>query len=198
MGGFGSGVRAARKCTVEESWRLRVRDVVEAVTRPSDRFDAGVIAARNAHGGDLWVHAGQVRSEEEVEQGMEMAISYWASAVPWLVEDAAQLTFTRPWFGGKRWWLRCSCGRRVAALYLRPDDPHFRCRHCHDLTYTSVQAHDRRVDYFKTHPAELLSLLHSSRPMSSVLILALKALNARLQKPRIPSLFGGDLKQRPK
>ena len=44
--------------------------------------------------------------------------------------------------GGRRYWFRCpniNCDRRVAKLYLPPDDIHFCCRNCHNLTYRSSQ-----------------------------------------------------------
>lgn len=54
--------------------------------------------------------------------------------------------------GGTRYLARCPlivngvrCSRRVAKLYQPPRSPYFGCRHCHQLTYRSRQAHDRRV-----------------------------------------------------
>ena len=50
-------------------------------------------------------------------------------------------------FGGERWFLECPmlmpngepCERRVRTLYLPPGGRYFGCRHCHDLTWQSVQ-----------------------------------------------------------
>jgi len=57
-----------------------------------------------------------------------------------------RLQTTRPHLGGVRWWFTCplivdgvACERRVAKLYLPPNDRHFGCRICHDLTYRSCQ-----------------------------------------------------------
>lgn len=36
---------------------------------------------------------------------------------------------------GPRSWFVCNCDRRVAKLYLPPNAMHFKCRHCHKLTY---------------------------------------------------------------
>lgn len=54
--------------------------------------------------------------------------------------------------GGTRYLAACPlvvagvpCRRRVAKLYLPPGSPYFGCRHCHQLTYRSRQAHDKRV-----------------------------------------------------
>lgn len=52
------------------------------------------------------------------------------------------LITTPCYFGGKRYWFRCSwyvngvyCGRRVGVLYL--SDKYFACRYCNNLTYNS-------------------------------------------------------------
>lgn len=67
---------------------------------------------------------------------------------------------TTPRFGGKRWWWRCSCGRRVTALFLPlTGATRFKCRHCHCLTYRSVQQHDSRVDFYRSHPEAALEAL---------------------------------------
>lgn len=56
-------------------------------------------------------------------------------------------------FGGRRRWLRCpllrgssACGKRAQKLFLPPGARYFGCRTCYDLTYRSVQQHDRRID----------------------------------------------------
>lgn len=52
------------------------------------------------------------------------------------------LVTTPCYFGGKRYWFKCSlskntvyCGRRVGVLYSA--STYFACRHCYDLTYAS-------------------------------------------------------------
>ena len=51
-------------------------------------------------------------------------------------------------FGGKRYWLRCLCNRRVGVLYLPlcATENYFCCRHCYNLTYRSAQEHQNN-DY---------------------------------------------------
>jgi hypothetical protein len=95
-----------------------------------------------------------------------------------------RLTTTRPRFGGLRWWFVCPllprgapCGRRVGKLYLPPGGRYFGCRHCHDLTYTSAQKHDKRVDALRRDPDALRALLEDEEALgTSKLLLALKAL----------------------
>lgn len=48
------------------------------------------------------------------------------------------LDYTRPNYGGKRWWFRCpDCNKRVRKLYRRHDL--FKCRPCCNLAYRSQQ-----------------------------------------------------------
>ncbi len=67
---------------------------------------------------------------------------------------------TRPNYGGSQWWFRCpGCNRRVGVLYMPDERADLACRTCHDLTYRSVQTHDKRVDYYRKHLDELVALL---------------------------------------
>ena len=53
----------------------------------------------------------------------------------------------------------------------------FKCRHCYDLTYRSVQTHDTRVDALRRNPARLAAILENpGGALDTGLILALKAL----------------------
>jgi hypothetical protein len=70
-----------------------------------------------------------------------------------LMVYSVRLTRTRQRLGGVRWWFLCprvfngqACSRRVGKIYLPPGGDYFGCRHCYNLTYTSVQQHDKRVD----------------------------------------------------
>jgi hypothetical protein len=66
-------------------------------------------------------------------------------------EQSIPLSQSTPYFGGIRWWFLCpKCNRRVALLH-KPSNSHwFFCRHCHDLTYESVQSRGtERADLFK-------------------------------------------------
>jgi hypothetical protein len=52
-------------------------------------------------------------------------------------------------FGGVRWWIVCSCGRRVLKVYRPPGGLRFACRTCHGLTYTSAQEAHKFEGLFK-------------------------------------------------
>lgn len=61
-----------------------------------------------------------------------------ALAALWL-RYGLRATSTPCRFGGRRWWLVCSCGRRVVTVYRPPGGRRFACRQCHRLGYQSTQ-----------------------------------------------------------
>jgi len=91
-----------------------------------------------------------------------------------------QLITTPCNLGGVRYWFKCPlikngepCERKVSKIYLPPGSRYFGCRHCHDLTYTSSQEHDGRMDALFKNPEMLLSKMKAKDP--KVNGLALKA-----------------------
>jgi hypothetical protein len=91
-------------------------------------------------------------------------------------------------FGGKRRYLRCPllrradiCGRRVAKLFLPPGGCYFGCRTCYDLTYKSVQGHDKRVDELARLAIEDLDAALRSLP-SRYALLGLKAIQKKRER----------------
>src|SRR5258705_8687713 len=73
------------------------------------------------------------------------------------VEQEIHLARTFPNYGGVRWWFVCpKCSQRVALLH-RPSYTHyFFCRHCYDLTYSSVKfSHTRAYAHRKNKAREL-------------------------------------------
>jgi hypothetical protein len=61
----------------------------------------------------------------------------WTEEVPWR-------------FGGRRFYFRCDCGRRVEKLHSSARGRPWRCRHCYDLTYATRQATARERERIKT------------------------------------------------
>ncbi len=82
-------------------------------------------------------------------------------------------------YGGERYWFvcplvtnGCACLRRVGKLYLPRGGKYFGCRHCYNLTYRSVQEHDKRVDaLMRLPPEQLLAMARSADIGSSLLFL---------------------------
>jgi hypothetical protein len=94
------------------------------------------------------------------------------------VDLKVRLETTQPHFGGRRWWFLCPlyrknmpCERRVRKLYRPPLLRYFGCRSCLDLTYRSVQEHDKRIDELIKHPWKIPALVESKDPRKSLLAL---------------------------
>jgi hypothetical protein len=69
---------------------------------------------------------------------------------------------------GHRLCLLCpACGRRAFKLYRPPWLQAFACRSCHNLSYTSVQKHDPRLDrLLKVPDREIVRLISQDRNMT--------------------------------
>ena len=85
---------------------------------------------------------------------------------------------THPHFGGVRWWFLCPlsnkgvpCNRRVRKLYRPRSVWNFGCRACLDLTYRSVQEHDKRIDYLVKHFYLIPAMVESKDARKSLLAL---------------------------
>jgi hypothetical protein len=112
-----------------------------------------------------------------------------------------RIATTRPRFGGLRWWFICPlivngrrCNRRVGKLYLPPAARYFGCRHCHDLTYTSCQEHDKRIDALRRHPKLMDALLRDRSTPSALLLLAIKASRKVLERlEKFGAAVGGEV-----
>ena len=134
MGGFGSGGRRhGGRRTVGSTQELRVADL-----RKWGAFDdAGIACSVD------WSWGGRTpgRVVWTVDRGkrfLSLECAYeTVRADRMQCHDRFELSFTRPGFGGRRWWIVCNCGRRVTVLVRPTDSPHFRCRRCHRLNYES-------------------------------------------------------------
>jgi hypothetical protein len=90
------------------------------------------------------------------------------SSLRFVDECLIQIASTRPRFGGRRLWFMCPvlrdgkpCGKLAGRLYLPPGEEVFACRHCHNLTYRSVQTHDQRKYDLARDPTALGAALRS-------------------------------------
>jgi hypothetical protein len=91
-------------------------------------------------------------------------------------------------FGGVRYWFRCPlvresypCRIRARVLYAPPHERLFGCRKCHNLTYESVQKHDKRVDWLLKLPLEEFCKYLETGTIRQKL-LAVRASTARLKR----------------
>jgi hypothetical protein len=168
--------RHARKTTTGECWSL----------------DAGRLAKLSMFAPHGYAGASLTWSNRFGQQTL---------SVPYRIEDSARglilhllvesneretvdleilLRNTRPNFGGLRWWFLCPlfdkgvpCNRRVRKLYRPRSVWYFGCRTCQDLTYRSVQEHDKRVDRLVKHFYAIPAALESKDPRK--VLLAFKA-----------------------
>lgn len=136
MGGIGSGrwQRPDTRLTTEDCLPLRVCDLTR-----NGFFQPGSIGqlfwtntATKVCRASLSFHVTSIQNNAIV-----IGLSYIFDNSE-AIRDSITLQYTQPHFGGLRPWLTCGpCGRRVGNLYLF--GAHFRCRHCHRLTYRSCQ-----------------------------------------------------------
>jgi hypothetical protein len=190
MGGPGSGNhyqwwRTGKKTTVEDCEYLDANRWMRE----------GILKAGTwREGGWRWVYHGgrensityevDTRDPERPFARLSYTLTHAATKERESLDYRVRLTTTRPRFGGLRWWFVCplvvngrTCGRRVGKLYLPPRGRYFGCRRCHDLTYTSAQTHDKRVDALRKNPDLLAAIVENpAAALDSRLILALKAL----------------------
>ncbi len=106
--------------------------------------------------------------------GDVLTLDYTAGGEP--VTIPVRLAYTSPHYGGRRPWFLCPlaragvpCGRRVGKLYLR--GKLFGCRHCHELTYRSVQeahADERAFASMGLDPREAKWLREDTRFMEKM------------------------------
>jgi hypothetical protein len=150
MGGSGSGrwYRYNKKTTVEESLELPLTPLRKGLNMVA----AGQAAAWS--GGLQWSLRGRVTSTisyriERLGGAPVVRLLYTTKrlgADPIKSDYRVRVVWTRPHYGGRRWWWICPlllggrpCARRVGKLYSPPSSAYFGCRHCYDLTYTSCQ-----------------------------------------------------------
>lgn len=137
-----------RRLTIEESWALAAHQSLAG-----SRFSL----APNVH-------------------DVSIPVTYQVPGLMVRQADTLTALARTPTLGGRRWWWRCHCGRVVAALFLPPVCAlHFRCRHCHRLTYRSVQTHDARVDRYRKNPAGALQALDRGPNKLTVALLILRS-----------------------
>lgn len=172
-------------------WYLNKKDTVESCKSISTTFlKKHGYFCRWASGGMKWTNGS---GEQTGSIGFRVTTREWDGEIQFQytqtdaytqekteLDYPVRLSATPCHYGNKRWWFICplvrsgaACGRRVLNLYL--GDKHFGCRHCFNLTYRSVQEHDKRIDSFLRNPGLLLNATRNPNDLGMNLI-ALKAL----------------------
>jgi hypothetical protein len=130
MGGYGSGdwYRCNSKATIESQYKIDIRLIKKQ---------------RYLHPGATGILSWGSRGEESGSIGFavetdRLVLNYrnrqnggeWEN-----IKDEIFFTWTPCNYGGNRQWFLCpACNRRVAVVY---GGKYYRCRHCHNLTYSS-------------------------------------------------------------
>lgn len=179
MGGYGSGrwSHHTKKTTVEECRCLDANEMMREGVLQANVWRQGGWVWKNAYTEEEVASIGYVMDAQETEGWLELR--YTLTGPGKEVEDfdyKVELGTTRPYFGGLRWWFICPlvvngrpCQRRVTKLYRPPNGSYYGCRVCHDLTYKSVQQHDKRRDFWRRHPEVVLSMFHDEASPSKQL-----------------------------
>jgi len=153
MGGYGSTRwdYHRKKRLVEECYSIDILDFARN----------RILDEANYQGTRVWINKltgeviGSINVEVEIRQNGEYVVhlKYTVSDIyeEEKVDIPTLIGTSRAYHRGSRRWFLCPltvngkwCGRRVRKLYLPPDEKYFGCRHCHQLTYRSVQEHDKR------------------------------------------------------
>ncbi len=130
MGGYGSGRSPDSKKTTGRQLMIDIRWMKKQRLLVAGK--AGVMAweCREKETGCVGYHVEKDRLILKYQN--KTKVGEWES-----IEDEVFFTSTPCYYGGRRQWLLCpGCNRRVALLY---GGKYFRCRFCHNLTYSSQQ-----------------------------------------------------------
>lgn len=133
MGGSGSGdyYRWSKRTTKEELRRIDIRYMRKAgLLKPNH---TGTLSW-NSNGKPSGIIGYTMRKD-----AMILNYKYQQQNEEWeLVEQTVPISRTQCNYGGERNWIHCPiCQTRVAILYLVSGL--FRCRHCHNVPYSSQQ-----------------------------------------------------------
>lgn len=142
MGGYGSG-RDATHWIVEQCLSLSVSQFRKDGTFDKD-YGCGTIQWSRRSG--KWSAMFDYQCNDTGEGDMLLCYQVVGQDAPVEIKTVIPIEATRPHFGGLRYWFTCPlvvngvpCQRRVAKLYLPPNNRYFGCRTCHRLTYRSCQ-----------------------------------------------------------
>ncbi|OHC97813.1 MAG: hypothetical protein A3H25_03870 [Sphingomonadales bacterium RIFCSPLOWO2_12_FULL_63_15] len=144
MGGYGSGRHCGRP-TAEASFRLDLAWVLRTGRAKEGDDLKGTLSwsRRGEHAGSIGYKA---MMSEPGKERLELSYSRGSGDDRQEVSQTVTLCFTRPHYGGKRWWMICPYrGIRVGKLYLPPGGDRFASRTAWRLGYhiQRVARHDR-------------------------------------------------------
>lgn len=144
MGGFGSGRHCGRP-TADSSFRIDLAWLLRTGHAKEGDDLRGTLSwsRRGEHAGSICYKA---MMSEPGKERLELAYTRGSGDDRQEVSQIVTLCFTRPHYGGKRWWMVCPYrGIRVGKLYLPPGGDRFASRTAWRLGYhiQRVARHDR-------------------------------------------------------
>jgi hypothetical protein len=169
MGGYGSGRWSgySKKATVEDARTLTMSKLYrDGILKPGSYSLTWTNTTTGEATGSIGytIHRGL---DGDPANHLYMILKYELGKQHESIEEPVRLGATRPTFGGVRHWFTCPlivegrpCNRRTGKLHLIGGCKYFGCRHCLNLTYTSRQSHEKRLDLlsklFKLSPDDSL------------------------------------------
>ena len=142
MGGIGSG-RTNGRPTVEDSIRLDLATIIGDNANLERLQRYGTL-----HFTRHQLLVARIGFALNFGETLDLSCALVGGAGQRPVRQTLRLTFTRPRFGGKRWWLVCpDTGARVATLYLPPGGDHFASRKAWQLGYQSQRIGKEMVPF---------------------------------------------------
>ena len=133
MGGMGSGRRGAHHHVVEHCLTLDLPPMIRrGWVRDGHR---GTFRLRFSQTGERIRLFYDLRDPDEAWLELNYRQFLHTDAQPEVAQHIP-LTFTKPHFGGRRWWMVCD-GQRMAKLYMPPGGNRFGSREAWGLVYNS-------------------------------------------------------------
>lgn len=143
MGNYAStrwSISHRKREIVERCLKLSVSDFVRAYGKEASerRHIVGTI-----HGGDWQIAFAMYLKEGHLV--LRLNYSFTVGREKHKRSPLIEISDTACNYGGRRYWFNCPCcTRRVVHLYMVNGE--FACRHCHNLTYASVQPEPKFFD----------------------------------------------------
>jgi len=143
LGGYGSG-RHSGNSTADDAFKLDLAWMVRTALAREGAQTEGVLRWRS---GGFRTYCAQYKAimDEPGDERLELhhVVGYPDGKRQGL-RQTIELCYTRPNYGGKRWWLICPYShRRVAKLYLPPGGDRFASREAWRLGYRSQRVSRR-------------------------------------------------------
>lgn len=149
MGGYGSG-RPRGRSTVEDGLTIDLAEMLRKAWVKDGVAGNGTLTWSSR--GEPFANIGHHYDLTDPDKA-QLTLIYTrtlSDGVPKRIEQPIRLTWTRPTYGGRRWWMICShSGRRVGKLHLPRGAYRFASRQSWQLAYSSQRSEHRQRPFDK-------------------------------------------------